>query len=51
MFMVISCNGHLRKNTLATVKQHSEKAVDYNGVSIANYKSRIVCFLDINGSK
>ena len=31
MCMVIACTGHLRKNTLATVKQHSEKVVDYIG--------------------
>ena len=44
--MVISCTGHLRKNTLAIFKQHPEKAVDYIGVFIANLK--ILRFLDIN---
>ena len=44
MFMVISCTGHLRKNTLATFKQHSEKAVDKIGVFIANKKIKNLKF-------
>ena len=44
MFLVISCTGHLRKNTLDTVKQHSEKAVDYIGVCIANQKIKNLKF-------
>ena len=45
IFMIISCTGHLRINTLATIKQHSEKYVDYIGVFIANHKNKNLKFL------
>ena len=43
--MIFSCTGHLRKNTLSTFKQHSEKSLDYIGVIIANHKNKNLKFL------
>ena len=45
IFMIFSCTGHLRINTLATIKQHSEKYVDYIGAFIANHKNKNLKFL------